>query len=101
MKTIHTPGPWKTEKDAYGRWSIDAQDGSDWIARTVPMCDLRTHMAMFDTEANARLIAASPTMLAVLQELEESAGYWSEYDVPLGIVDRIRQVIKDATGAPQ
>ncbi len=28
---------------------------------------------------------------SVLLELEQSAGYWSEYDVPLGIVDRIRE----------
>ena len=28
--------------------------------------------------------------LAVLTELEQSAAYWSEYDVPLGIVDRVR-----------
>lgn len=36
-------------------------------------------------------------MLAVLQELAESAHYWSEYDVPLGIVDRINDVIRKAT----
>lgn len=36
-------------------------------------------------------------MLAVLQELAESAVYWSEYDVPLGIVDRINDVIRKAT----
>ena len=29
--------------------------------------------------------------LAVLTELEASAAYWSEYDVPLGIVDRIKE----------
>lgn len=35
------------------------------------------------------------TLLSVVKELEESAGYWSEYDVPLGIVDRLRQAIKE------
>lgn len=29
----------------------------------------------------------------VLQELEESADYWCEYDVPIGIVDRIKAVL--------
>lgn len=48
--------------------------------------------------ANARLIAASPDLLAVLKELQESAAYWSEYDVPLGIVDRINQAIAKAEG---
>ena len=32
-------------------------------------------------------------MYSVLKELQESAYYWSEYDVPLGIVDRINDVL--------
>lgn len=48
------------------------------------------------TEETARLFSAAPDMLAVLQELAESADYWSEYDVPLGIVDRINAAIAKA-----
>jgi hypothetical protein len=51
-------------------------------------------------KATARLIAAAPDLLAVVQELEQSAEYWSEYDVPLGIVDRLRAAIAKATGEP-
>ena len=36
----------------------------------------------------------APQMYSVLKELQESASYWSEYDVPLGIVDRINEVLK-------
>ena len=36
----------------------------------------------------------APQMYSVLKELQESASYWSEYDVPLGIVDRINYVLK-------
>lgn len=32
-------------------------------------------------------------LLAVCDELAESAAYWSEYDVPLGIVDRLHNAI--------
>lgn len=31
---------------------------------------------------------------AVLTELDESSDYWSEYDVPLGIVDRIKAALE-------
>jgi len=31
---------------------------------------------------------------AVLTELDESCEYWSEYDVPLGIVDRIKAALE-------
>ena len=36
----------------------------------------------------------APQMYSVLKELQESVSYWSEYDVPLGIVDRINDVLK-------
>ena len=36
----------------------------------------------------------APQMYSLLKELQESASYWSEYDVPLGIVGRINEVLK-------
>ncbi len=42
---------------------------------------------------------AHDQLVAVLRELAESASYWGEYDVPLGIVDRINTAIKNATGS--
>lgn len=51
--------------------------------------------------ADVHLIAAAPSMLAALQELAESAAYWSEYDVPLGIVDRINVAIAKAEGSEE
>ena len=41
-----------------------------------------------------KMAAFAPQMYSVLKELQESASYWSEYDVPLGIVDRINEVLK-------
>lgn len=55
----------------------------------------------FGKEAAAelrRLHEVNVELLTVLQELQESAAYWSEYDVPLGIVDRINAAIAKATG---
>lgn len=48
--------------------------------------------------AHARLLTAAPDLLAVCQELVESADYLSEYDVPLGIVDRLNAAIAKAGG---
>ena len=46
----------------------------------------------------AALEAENADLLEVLRELQESASYWSEYDVPVGIVDRINAAIAKATG---
>ncbi len=88
MKT-YTPGPWKQGKSVVENVSA----GSALVCRTFSR-------GRFSDEhiANARLIAAAPDLLEVVKELQESAGYWSEYDVPLGIVDRINAVISKATG---
>ena len=45
------------------------------------------------TEKDKMAIFA-PQMYSVLKELQESASYWSEYDIPLGIVDRINDVLE-------
>ena len=43
---------------------------------------------------NDKMADFAPQMYSVLKELQESASYWSEYDVPLGIVDRINDILK-------
>lgn len=37
-------------------------------------------------------------LLAICEELSESAAYWSEYDVPIGIVDRLNAAIDEVKG---
>lgn len=48
--------------------------------------------------AHAKLLTAAPALLDVCVDLVESAEYWSEYDVPLGIVDRLNAAIAKAGG---
>lgn len=60
----------------------------------------RTDTQDLDLASQDRLYAAAPALLAICQELADSADYWSEYDVPLGIVDRLRDAIAEATGQP-
>lgn len=86
-----TPGPWELhESGAIVGPKID--DKPIW---------LRPAIARFETgvkRADAALMAAAPNLYAVLSELEESCEYWSEYDVPLGIVERIKAALKRARG---
>ena len=48
--------------------------------------------------AHARLLTAAPDLLAVCADLVESAEYWSDYEVPCGIVDRLNAAIAKAGG---
>jgi len=89
---IHTPGPWKVDPKFV--YEIQTSDGKREIA-TAYWPDTN---ADEEIEANAHLIAAAPEMLNMLIELQESAQYWSEYDVPVGIVDRLNAVINKAKG---
>ena len=50
-----------------------------------------------DTEYQEKMDALK-SLIAVVEELLESAAYWSEYDVPLGIVDRMRTALAKAKG---
>jgi hypothetical protein len=57
----------------------------------------RLHAANIDCVEHFNAIKAErDELLAVLKELQESSAYWSEYDVPIGIVDRINAVIAKA-----
>lgn len=88
----HTPAPWK----------INNQTNSGWMNNAIYILtpkgnEVRLYNDFGNAEANAKLIAAAPDLLAVLLELEESSVYWGEYDVPLGIVERIKSAIAKAT----
>ena len=85
----HTPGPWYATTMGEAGWVDVFAHGVD-----IPIASTRHQ----DQEANARLIAAAPDLLAALQEIAECAPYWSEYDVPLGLPDRIRAAVARATG---
>jgi len=45
-----------------------------------------------------RLHKVNAELFQLVKDLQESASYWSEYSVPLGIVDRINAAIQKATG---
>jgi hypothetical protein len=108
----HTPGPWifgveEWDYDAsrrkpvakpfdysgpgyYDNPSIFGADGNEIVG-----CD---QYMVFRNPADIRLLVAAPELLSVCKELAASAAYWSDYDVPLGIVDRLNAAIAKAEG---
>ncbi len=44
------------------------------------------------------MTALEKEMLEILLELQECASYWSEYYVPIGLVDRLDETIRKAKG---
>ena len=92
---MHTPGPWRagmflSNFDWYVCLTSKHGDGNNIVDRV-------NGLDSDERLANAKLIAAAPDMLDMLIELQECAKYWSEYDVPIGIVDRLNNVIEKAT----
>lgn len=83
--SAHTTGP----------WSVGAPTGLVNQISIQP-CIGVVYGAGDEIAANARLISAAPDMYAVLRELAECSQYWSEYDVPLGIHDRIAAALAKA-----
>jgi hypothetical protein len=45
-----------------------------------------------------RLHEVNAELLGLVKDLQEPARYWCDYDVPLGIVERINAAVKKATG---
>lgn len=88
--SVRTPGPWTARATMSGVTICNPEGVA--VAKT-PCCD---RQAM----ADGALLAASHDLLSVAKELEESASYWSEYDVPLGIVGRLRAAIAKAEVYP-
>jgi hypothetical protein len=91
----HTPGPWQTNLE------ISSQAGRVAIEPDIAVVYVQSNRydatASKQRLANARLIAAAPDLYEVVRELVECADYWSEYDVPLGVIDRMKSAITKAT----
>lgn len=99
----HTPGPWEysleLQKDGSGEAFYLESNGSNFMGAC--SCCNGTHIDG-DAEANARLIAAAPDLLAALQGAEflirvsaENSGSASD----LAAADYYAEVLARATGA--
>lgn len=100
--TKHTPGPWTIGRVEQGPDSksiyIEAIDGY-----TAEIAQVWGHNSDGDLEANARLIAAAPKMLAALKEIQkriaESDLWWMDCPERGGFdLEGIESIISEAKG---
>lgn len=96
----HTPGPWSLGKRGKTTQHIDgghAVRNEGWwsLAKVYVVVDDEPSEA---GEANARLIAAAPEMLASLVEVMDWLGRPNELTLSDEQVERIRAAIAKATG---
>ena len=90
MKTQHTPGPWDVEPKG-SRHFVDGADGL-----TVAYLDRAGVRERAEIEANARLIAAAPDLLAALYSIAtDPSAIYSGVNAHIG--DIARAAIAKAT----
>lgn len=97
MSAQHTPGPWKDGPPAWFRGRMDETQGKRPINSDDPKAGV---IANVYGEANARLIAAAPDLLAAAERalnfIENTEGEMSE-TLPSG--DLLRAAIAKAKGS--
>lgn len=98
----HTPGPWVAELGSDGAFAIEA-DRQGITGGMLVLASRNTHPLMAEQmHANARLIAAAPTLLEALQTLmkvhDEPAGFAGKYGRKLDeLVEAQRVKVEHAT----
>lgn len=106
MQKQHTPGPWVVTAvgSCHGIHPAASENERDDICRITPH---NYHpdgwpAAKVEAEANARLIAAAPDLLAALQALvgEADLGEIDHEDETRRLLDVARAAIAKATGQP-
>ena len=103
-RTAHTPGPWRYEP-ASSRLIVWTADGpgrgavADLTSQThvLPAGQHSWEARKAEVEANARLIAAAPELLAALTDLVER--FTPEYMTDIAAIDSAKAAIAKATGA--
>ena len=94
MKT-HTPGPWAYDKDSNEIFSCNEAHGCGWVALVKGNDSNGQPLPEEERQANAKLIAAAPELLAALRWIA-SNGYTAQ---AADMIDHSRAAIAKAEGA--
>ena len=96
MNTQHTPGPWHVSNDMYGVGNLLVAGVTASNAEPIANCGIGK-----TGKANARLIAAAPDLLALLQRIAEGdvmAGDFNHAETVHEYQKLARAAIAKATG---
>lgn len=80
--TKHTPGEWVSFRNANGELALWDQAGNNLLAS-------ESKLPLEQRLANARLMAASPSMLNLLESIEEAYGEIHDGDQPVSGADLV------------
>ena len=102
--TKHTPGPWGLALGELMGASVTAENGDRIIAEVV--YPYETTGWGPEDEANARLLAAAPDLLAALEELKRTIKQLDSYPgtryvggVPAGMIEAVHRAAEQADAA--
>ena len=77
-------------------------EAAPWVIEEVKELEQKYELAVLQANVYVQqlewLEGQNQKMLEVLEELDECATYWSEYEVPIGIHDRIKLAITNPYG---
>jgi uncharacterized phage-like protein YoqJ len=77
-------------------------EAAPWVIEEVKELEQKYELAVLQANVYVQqlewLEGQNQKMLGVLEELDECATYWSEYEVPIGIHDRIKLAIANPYG---
>lgn len=67
----HTPGPWQADSEGREGWAVNYDSCAEWshVAVVRPNSEGSRPVDDDEAEANARMIAAAPELLAALKKL--------------------------------
>lgn len=103
----HTAGPWTLDLSGAGSWAVYVEPTGDFDSHLTIARRGELNHRTAESEANARLIAAAPELLAEIEreytELADFRNDWPGRDTPAGQAKliRLRNLICKATGREQ
>lgn len=104
-KLIAVPMGKRVQDGAYrpifedGLWWIIREDRPELLPiATVDRADDHDDATRKEAEPYAKLFAAAPELLSVCKQMAEAWRYFSEYDVPIALGDKLLEAIAKAEG---